>query len=227
MILETCRSITEQKEFFCKEVIDSLVDTFPRSVFDHNKCIRDLSLILDSVVADLSNGSTDRCTIAGMSYVYSYNGLIFTYQKAQTLYAINELKDIVLSITPVEDRVQVEIRFNVIIDIVSDKTIKEVKWWDFAGRVVPFVALAILALTHLLDSTQLYHLSIIIIILAFFTTGVVWWWWSIYKIANIIIKIRQAQYKFNDVKEQLLKLKTEIQGIRNDRSRQRGKSEEC
>lgn len=227
MILDTCRSITDQKELLCKEVISSLVDAFPRSVFDHTKCVRDLSLILDSVVADLTNGSTDRCTVAGMSYVYSYNGLIFTYQKAQTLYAINELKDIVLSITPLEERIQVETRFNVIIDIISDKTIKEVKWWDFAGRVTPFVALAILALTHLLDSTQLYHLSIIIIILAFFTTGVIWWWWSIYKIANIIIKIRQAQYKFNDVKDQLLRLKTELRGIKNDRGRKRRESEDC
>lgn len=220
------RLILTHKEDICVEVLLRLKKEFPRSSYDQDTCLRDLRLIIDAAVQDYVNGSHDGSTDAGMAYVYSYNGIVFTYQKTQTLYAIHELKVLVLDlVNDVEVKADLETRFDAIIDIVSDKTVKEVKWWDFAGRVAPFVALAVIALSHLIGDGSLYHLSIITVILIFFTTGVAWWWWSIYKIVTIITKIRQSQYKFRDVTQEIQAVKKTIDQLKdsNDSNRKRGK----
>lgn len=218
--------ILSHKEDICSEVLLRLKKEFPRSSYNQETCLRDLRLIIDVVVQDYVKKSHETSTDAGMAYVYSYNGIVFTYQKTQTLYAIHELKVLVLSlVNDVGIKAELETRFDAIIDIISDKTVKEVKWWDFAGRVAPFVALAALALSHLIGDGSLYHLSIITIILVFFTTGVAWWWWSIYKIVTIITRIRQSQYKFRDVNQEIQAVKKTIDELKtpNDSDRKRRK----
>ena len=216
---QTVTSILENQDKIVQTILVGLETEFPKLLFDKTSCARDIGLILNAVIKDFLDESVEQSTRAGLNYVYFYNGLTFTYQKAQTLYAITEIKRLVtkLGTTP-EYQEQLRSKFLVILDIISDKTVKEVKIWDYVARVAPFLALAIIAVTYLIGASTLLHISIIGTIIVFFTAGVVWWWWSIYKIANIIIKIRQSQNKFKEVGQQIKDIRKEVNELHDDDS---------
>lgn len=198
-------------------ITKKIKEKYPRHFYNKKKCKRDVILLLDAVSEDFVNENIEKTTQAGMAYIYSYNGLIFSYQKPQTLYSIQELKNYVLSVVD-DDRYHDELasKFDVIIDIISDRTVREVKWWDYAARVAPFVALALIVLSELLDVSDITHWIVIAIIVGFFTTGVTWWWWSIYKIAGIVVRIRHSQHQFVEITHQLRSVKHEVAEIAHE-----------
>jgi len=70
-------------------------------VFTYNeiKCRRDVELILDAVLTDMTFGSNYASTAAGLSYLRSYSAKVTSLQKSQTIAGLNEARDLAIALT--------------------------------------------------------------------------------------------------------------------------------
>ena len=73
----------------------------PSQVFTYNeiKCRRDVELILDAVLTDMTLGSNYASISAGLSYLRSYSAKVTSLQKSQTIAGLNEARDLALALT--------------------------------------------------------------------------------------------------------------------------------
>lgn len=91
----------------------------------------------------------------------------------------------------------------------TQQTEKEVTAWQILGWTAPFVALfgaviCVLTYEHLL----LWYIGLVITI--FLSVCVAWWWWAIAKIVRIVRLLADTTKNFDDVKEELRKLKQDV-----------------
>lgn len=78
-----------------QKVIANQVSAFS---YDQETCRRDVGLIIDAVTSDAIFNTNYASITAGLSYLRSYAGVVTTSQKAQTVSALEEAKDLVLAL---------------------------------------------------------------------------------------------------------------------------------
>mgnify|MGYP001365178318 FL=1 len=88
--------VTANKQFLIDEVIDYLASAFPSLTYNEATCRRDLGLIVDAFIVDLDTNTNANSIDAAYEYYSNASGLYaITEQKAETVAAINYLRDIV------------------------------------------------------------------------------------------------------------------------------------
>lgn len=196
------------------QIVTLVSEKFPTLSYDQNKCRRDVCMIIDAITLDVLEDTNNHSTYVGMSYLYNYRGVVFRNQKSPTLYAIKELRNICLaSISNRRIKKKINARFDLLLDIIGDSTIKQVKTWDLAAKLLPLVALCIISVTYFFDYPDLRELSIITTIVVFFTIGVTWWWWAIYKIAHLAINMKQNRQQFKEIVDQIDQVREDIRDL--------------
>lgn len=213
------QKIQDQLIYHINDIIDRTLELikqqYPKLKFDREKCRRDLDLVLKAIIKDVKLESVHYTSAAGMAYLRSYNSIIFHRQKNPTIFALVELKKIVTSY--ISDEViehEYAVRFDLIIDILDEKVVKEVIIWDWIARILPLVGITALTLVYLIGDHTLFRLLIISVITTFFTVGVIWWWWALTKIASVFIRVRRAQDHFQIVLSELDYLKKSVKQIK-------------
>jgi len=96
----------------------------------------------------------------------------------------------------------------------TEKTRKEVKVWDWLGRVIPLTVLTILTVLHFAEFHTLRDTILNISFIIFLTVCFVWWFWALRKIVSSVNYIQQAHTKFLNITKELKKLRRDID--RND-----------
>jgi len=84
-----------------------------------------------------------------------------------------------------------------------DRIKKEIKWWSFAAKTLPFAALAMLISLHYFSYVSWYSILTITIIVVFFSVSVFWWWWALDRIFQIIKILKETEKNFLSVKEDI------------------------
>ena len=87
---------------------------------------------------------------------------------------------------------------------------KQVKLWKYAGRTLPFAALALLVFSYWIDPANLLNKTIIIICTAFFAVSVFWWWWALDKFTIIIKEKLGLESKFVELAKELRALRDDL-----------------
>jgi amino acid transporter len=87
------------------------------------------------------------------------------------------------------------------------KTYREVTLWDWCGRVLPMVALAVIVVCHFFKWSTALELTLEVISIAFFIICFVWWYWAIFKIAATVKYLRETQERFISLTTELKKFK--------------------
>lgn len=204
MTINTLKSLINDKESICDQAFQQLKIESKNKSFNEEKCKRDLRLVFDAVTLDLQEETTKHITKAGFTYLYFHNGYIFNKQKEDVVLAIDILRKILISRINVDRlKILVNLKFDLLGAILNDATVQAVKWWDYAARILPLVALSIIFWTWVLDYKELFEFAIITTATIFFTAGVIWWWWALRKIGIIFITLRRAQEKFAEVRIEL------------------------
>lgn len=99
---------------------------------------------------------------------------------------------------------------------------KLLKFWYWAGRVLPLTALAILLFSYTLGLETLQNIIICIILVLFGTFAFTWWWWVLDTVKKLYAMLESAQEKFAEVMSELRGLKEEI---KDDSHRKRDQSQ--
>ena len=99
----------------------------------------------------------------------------------------------------------------------TEKTRKEVKWWDWAGRVLPLVALVVITITHYGDFHSVRDIIIDVGAIVFISVCFIWWYWALRKIVVSIKYIHRAHERFLEIAEELKKLRKSIKKDDSDR----------
>lgn len=101
----------------------------------------------------------------------------------------------------------------------TEKTRKEVRIWDWLGRVLPLTALFTLAVLHFTDLHDFRDMLLNISLVAFVTVCFVWWYWALRKIISSVKYIHRAHERFLEIARELKKLRIEIKKDDSDRQR--------
>jgi len=93
---------------------------------------------------------------------------------------------------------------------ISTQTIKEVKWWAWAARVLPSIALVVVVVCEFMGLTD-YKIPIIgVITILMSVIAIVWWWWAIYKIAWLATLFGKIKSNLSATSEEIKILKKNI-----------------
>lgn len=96
---------------------------------------------------------------------------------------------------------------------------KQVKYWQYAAWTLPFVALAIISLTHFIGWETWIAVSITSTVLIFFSVAVFWWWWALDKIILIFKSFEETARSLGIMQKEIVKTKNELQKSHSDRER--------
>lgn len=205
------QSVLDKKETICSAAYQELEGVLVEENFNQEKCRRDLNLIFDAVMFDLKYETTKHITTTGVSYIKFHNGYSFHKQKRNVIIAIDILRNtLILQFRSPKLKALVDLKLDLLCTILNDSTVEEVKWWDWAAKVLPLVALSIIVFSWIYDYHKLTELSIIVTAVVFFTAGVVWWWWALRKIGLIFINTRRTQENFSEIQQEILQIREKI-----------------
>lgn len=93
------------------------------------------------------------------------------------------------------------------------KTNRDVRWWNYAARTLPFVALAILAFEYWFGFKDLLSKTLVVISVTFFSASVYWWWWALNRIYEVIKQLNKTEQKLEEVKEEIIKTRETIKDL--------------
>jgi len=93
------------------------------------------------------------------------------------------------------------------------KTYKEVKIWDWLGRILPLSVLAAISVAKLMEWNSLLGVIIDFSVIIFFIICFIWWYWAIYKIAVTVRYMRKSQEEFVSVSDEIRKFKQEFKNL--------------
>jgi len=114
------------KTFIQEEVIHYIDNNKNELLYNRNTCRRDLRLILDAVAYDIATGSNYKSVTAGLAYQRANNAYNLTYERANTILALNEARSEVNALSNVVADVTAGTRsnaaFDEIIDIINNNT---------------------------------------------------------------------------------------------------------
>jgi len=89
-------------------------------VYNERKCRRDVELILNSVLTDMTFGSNYSSVAAGLSYIRSYAAKVTSLQKAQTIAGLNEARDLAIALTVnLSAQTAITDNFGIVTDIID------------------------------------------------------------------------------------------------------------
>ena len=193
-----------------------LESDFGPNSFKRDVCKRDLCLIIDAVQQDLITDSTIVTIKAGLAYIHAYNALKFTVQKPMILLAVEMLKETMIKYAPDEEVADiVEQRLTILHSIINEKTIREVRVWSLAGKVLPYFALSGLVWSHFMGHETWYEMIAVITATVFFTISVTWWWWALYKITTIVTIMKNTTPRFKDISDRISGIREDVTHIHN------------
>jgi hypothetical protein len=89
---------------------------------------------------------------------------------------------------------------------IAKQTAKEVKWWSYAAWTLPFVALAAIVFEFYIGHDDWIAKTIWATTVVFFSISV-YWWWAIHKFRDVYQAMVDNQERFNEVKEELKKVR--------------------
>lgn len=95
-------------------------------------------------------------------------------------------------------------------ELFERKTIQEVRLWDWAARLVPLSALAVIAVCYWFNLHTVFGLIIEIASISLLIASFIWWYWALYKIALAAKYIRRTQESFKELGNEIKQLKTDI-----------------
>lgn len=205
---QVVNEILTDRDTLCSQAVTIVKSHYPEYRIDTEKRVRELGLIVDAICYDIIEGTTAKTTKAGFGYIYYHNRFTFRKQRELVIYSVTVLRKLITDKIPQEDvhlRILINLKFDLLISIISDTTMTSAKWWDVAARTFPMIALSILFWIEIIGYSSWYHTFLIATATVFFAGGVVWWWWALRKIGSILVTLKQAQEKFQEVK---LELKT-------------------
>jgi len=89
--------------------------------YDQQKCKRDVGIILNAVLADMTFASNYQSTAAGVAYLRSYSSKVTSLQKSQTIAGLEEARDQTLALTVNPTAItDITTNFNIVIDIINN-----------------------------------------------------------------------------------------------------------
>ena len=68
----------------------------------------------------------------------------------------------------------------------SEKTIREIRWWAWAGAVIPLTGLAGFFFIWSFGTASVIHLTMVIGATTMFGVAVGWWWWALRAISILV-----------------------------------------
>lgn len=92
----------------------------------------------------------------------------------------------------------------------TEKTRREVRLWDWLGRVLPLIALVIVTVAHYSDFHSIRDMIINIGAVIFVSVCFIWWYWALRKIVSSVKYIQRAHEKFIEVAQELRNIKKDI-----------------
>jgi len=99
------------------------------------------------------------------------------------------------------------------------KILDEVSMWIVAASVLPFVALVVIGLTHLLGFQSLVHIVAIITLSFISAVAAVWWWWAIITIKRIAKLMDRTYHDFADIKQGVNQVKKDLDQVKKINSK--------
>lgn len=90
------------------------------------------------------------------------------------------------------------------------KVDNEIKLWKYAGRTLPFAALAVIVFSYWIDPSSLMNKVIITICSVFFAVSVFWWWWALDKFSILIKEKLGIEEKFNTLAKELKAIRKDL-----------------
>ena len=89
-------------------------------VYNERKCRRDVELILNAILTDMTFGSNYSSVAAGLSYIRSYAAKVTSLQKAQTIAGLNEARDLAIALTVnLSAQTAINDNFTIVTDIID------------------------------------------------------------------------------------------------------------
>lgn len=84
------------------------------------------------------------------------------------------------------------------------------KFWYWAGRVLPLTALSILIFSYAFGLDSWRNVITCIILVLFGTFAFTWWWWVLDTVKKLYSMLESAQDRFIEVMQELKGLKEDI-----------------
>lgn len=97
---------------------------------------------------------------------------------------------------------------------------KLLKFWFWAGRVLPLVALFILTILFYFELDSYLRIVITIVAIGFGLFAFSWWWWVLDTVKNLYGILDNAQERFNQVIKELRNIKADINASNRERKKQ-------
>ena len=90
------------------------------------------------------------------------------------------------------------------------KLLKQVQFWNWAGKVLPMIALMALCLVLVFDMTSVKEIVISVIAVVFGFIAFTWWWWVMGAVKSLTELLSNAQTKFTEVIGEIKDLRKDI-----------------
>lgn len=87
---------------------------------------------------------------------------------------------------------------------------KQTRLWKYAGRTLPFAALAAIVFAYWIDPTTILAKVIIIICTVFFAVSVFWWWWALDKFTILVKEKLGLEEKFSILARELKAIREDL-----------------
>ena len=97
------------------------------------------------------------------------------------------------------------------------KLLKQVQFWNWAGKVLPMIAPMALCLVLVFDMTSVKEIVISVIAVVFGSIAFTWWWWVMGAVKSLTELLSNAQTKFTEVIGEIKDLRKDI----NDQSKKK------
>jgi hypothetical protein len=92
----------------------------------------------------------------------------------------------------------------------TESTKKQARIWDWAGRILPMFALAIVLVLHFAKQHSLKDTALDAILIVFLTICFIWWYWAIKKIVLSTNYLKETYIKFKEISNELRNIKKDI-----------------
>ena len=99
----------------------------------------------------------------------------------------------------------------------TDSTTKEARWWDWIARILPLVAICIIAVLHYFKMHDIRDIILDISVIVFFTVCFIWWYWAIKKIVYAAKYMKSTQERFAELLKELRSFKKESKNLDSNR----------
>jgi len=101
------------------------------------------------------------------------------------------------------------------------KLLKQVQFWNWAGKVLPMIALMALCLVLVFDMTSVKEIVISVIAVVFGSIAFTWWWWVLDTVKELFNLLKGAHQRFDTIIEDIQEIKSEVNASNRKRNQQK------